>query len=629
MGLDNMNNAEDIDFREESLCPYCGAPLKKHLATCEYCGQVILRQIEDGSSEQDEISDLLSTLLRLLPESPLELNRENTYRIQRYFPVPTDFSILWADVNNFSEAPFGIVVSNQALIIKTSNVRSQDAYHCIPWYELSKENIRIDQDGNLLINNEVITKCYSKSVEEAFHKILFSGSEKEESRQTVISNNNQNSKYTYQTDFNGKYGSGNSTTGHGNYFEEVGTKLDVVSGTKAEFVGSDFVKNGKDKNIYVKTKKGEIKKPVQCKCCNTPNATIQSAFERNPETNQMEYRYYQNGKPMKLEVPRDQYDKCVELLKKRILKGQVPGVTNPAVAKNIVRRSKLTYYQSLNLAKSGTIESLAWDSATGIIDCTTIVSLSVVSSFCLTYWKTRDIKESTENAIQSGIEVFGNAVSGDVLASQVARVDFSELFPQYSSPVNGLGKAVLGKSVSTSAMTLLYAVPETYNLISSKISAAQYFRNMFTYSLQNVGAFAVGYTAGEIAEKAVALTGKTLPGYGKIVAIILGGALGSYLSGYAGNSLSDIYYEGDSIVTGRIIHSVLMELINEYLISETELDLLNQRINQDEKKVHVLQKNLLISGEQYQDTRDFFVPYFDELARTREGVSSDLYSAID
>ncbi len=57
-------------------------------------------------------------------------------------------------------------------------------------------------------------------------------------------------------------------------------------------------------------------------------------------------------------------------------------------------------------------------------------------------------------------------------------------------------------------------------------------------------------------------------------------------------------------------------LINEYLISEKELNALNQMLNDDEKKVHVLQKNLLVSKAQYAEARTFFTPYFEKLLIT-------------
>ena len=40
---------------------------------------------------------------------------------------------------------------------------------------------------------------------------------------------------------------------------------------------------------------------------------------------------------MMLEVPSDQYDEAVELMKQKIGEGKVPGVSDPAEAENLVR----------------------------------------------------------------------------------------------------------------------------------------------------------------------------------------------------------------------------------------------------------------------------------------------------
>ena len=88
--------------------------------------------------------------------------------------------------------------------------------------------------------------------------------------------------------------------------------FDRLHGEKSTVVGRDNAKNGPDKLVDGN--------PIQCKFCKSPESSVGACFKKNPETGQMEYRYYdiKSGNPMKVEVPADQYDKAVAAMKRRI-----------------------------------------------------------------------------------------------------------------------------------------------------------------------------------------------------------------------------------------------------------------------------------------------------------------------
>ena len=54
---------------------------------------------------------------------------------------------------------------------------------------------------------------------------------------------------------------------------------------------------------------------------------------------------------MDLEVPKDQYNLAVEIMRNKILAGWVVGVTDPDQADNIVRAGYFTYSQAKILRK--------------------------------------------------------------------------------------------------------------------------------------------------------------------------------------------------------------------------------------------------------------------------------------
>lgn len=56
------------------------------------------------------------------------------------------------------------------------------------------------------------------------------------------------------------------------------------------------------------------------------------------------------------EVPKDQYEEDVRLMKEKIKEGKVPGVTNPEDAKKLVKKGLVTYAQAAKIAKAGTKE---------------------------------------------------------------------------------------------------------------------------------------------------------------------------------------------------------------------------------------------------------------------------------
>ena len=65
---------------------------------------------------------------------------------------------------------------------------------------------------------------------------------------------------------------------------------------------------------------------IQTKYYSSPESSVNAAFENG------QYRY----PGMKLEVPKDQYDKAVQIMRERISSGKVPGVTDPNMAEQIV-----------------------------------------------------------------------------------------------------------------------------------------------------------------------------------------------------------------------------------------------------------------------------------------------------
>ena len=80
--------------------------------------------------------------------------------------------------------------------------------------------------------------------------------------------------------------------------------------------------------------------------------------------------------------------------KKKIRRGQVNGVTDPAEAKNIVRKGHFTYAQAKNIAKAGTVESLTYDAVNGVITASSAFGVTAVITFATSVWNGEDFDKA-------------------------------------------------------------------------------------------------------------------------------------------------------------------------------------------------------------------------------------------
>ncbi|MRZ30393.1 hypothetical protein GKD08_16700, partial [Paeniclostridium sordellii] len=135
---------------------------------------------------------------------------------------------------------------------------------------------------------------------------------------------------------------------------------------------------------------------------------------------------------MQIEVPSDKYQDAIRSMENRIKNGQVPGVTDPSEAKNIVRKGNFTYAQARNIAKAGTIESLTYDSVNGVIIASSSFGVSSIITFANSIWNGENFDTAIKNATYSGIRVGGTAFITSVLSSQLSKA--------------GLNSALVGSS---------------------------------------------------------------------------------------------------------------------------------------------------------------------------------------
>lgn len=618
------------------------------------------------------MNEIVEKLMQTMPESPTELTDSNCKKIRAYMPVPNDFKILWAEITSFSGYPAGVVITDKGIVFKASRKALKENktkeksrekelkiyYQIILWdyfspdqYTFVKERI----DGK----DVYVLKSEGKTISMFDNKAIYSffesyGAELDRIEMEAYDFNAEAAFSEVetlgfeQTAFHAAYGADQSSTGHGIYAEEGGAILDKLHGDQSTVVGRDNAKNGPDKLINGK--------PVQCKFCKDAGSSIGACFKKNPETGMMEYRYFdlKSGKPMQVEVPSDQYEKALQSMQNRIKKGQVPGVTDPDAAKDLVRKSRLTYNQARNLAKAGTFESLTYDVATGAVTCSFIAGISSLVSFGLVFWQTKDRKKAQDAAIDAAIQVFGPAFAANIISNQIARTGLTDAMIPLSEKVTQMlgtktvqnlinakrvllgqnkiygnaasksfAKALRSNVVSEGVMFVVFSVPDTYRVITSKISGAQYLKNMVSLGaafLGNIGgAYGAGLAAGAIGEK----IGKKINKKVGAAVGFAGGLLGGTVAGVTVKSLAGLFKEDDVVITARLFNAVVANMAVEYFLQEKEADKLIELLNEDSKEIRKLQRKLLGSSRQYYDVEQFLTPYFDKAVNSRETIKDE------
>jgi len=331
---------------------------------------------------------------------------------------------------------------------------------------------------------------------------------------------------------------------HGWAAEDANAMADRLSGKRVDQVGRNNSGNGADR-----ISNGV---QIQTKYCASAEESVNAAFQN------CKYRY----EGMKLEVPKDQYDEAVKLMADKIKSGQVPGVSDPAVAKDMVYKGSCTYEQAKNIAQAGNIDSITFDIKTQSVTC----GLTCGLSFAVTFYKcvdsgmdgTEALKQASIQAAKSG----GFALATGVVTQQLLRTTAGRALAASSTQVSRtvvdtvcqtqvgqqvvekiasatLGKEVVGqaaKNVLTKGMrtnivtggVVLTAQTgiDVYKLCKGEISAGELCEN----AVCNTAGIGGGYAGASVG---AAIGTAIFPGVGTAI----GGFIGAIGGGVAGSSL--------------------------------------------------------------------------------------------
>lgn len=383
--------------------------------------------------------------------------------------------------------------------------------------------------------------------------------------------------------------------GHGYAAEDINGFYDKVHGHDVQYAGRDNSRYGADRIVDGVQ--------IQTKYCRTAKRTIESAF---PGENDNNYAYWDDdGKPQRLEVPKDQYEECVELMRQKIIDGKVKDsngnvISDPSEAENIVKAGEYTQKQAENITRAGNIDSLKFDVETGAICAVSAFGISFAISLAMAIINRDNNGLSAGDAIKlaflQGLKNGTISMSSHVLSSQVLKSTFGRNLAAYftlpskeivnavweseagkklitnlanqilhrSDLKGGAAKQVCVRFFRTNAVTqvtlfVVQSIPDTIEMLRGRISKAQFVSNLVVGSSTLIGSTvgaALAYRWGK-------------NGWASFLGCMIGGET----SRWASKKITEIFHKDDSVKMQKIIKVAMIELSNDYLLqSQTEFD---------------------------------------------------------
>ena len=383
----------------------------------------------------------------------------------------------------------------------------------------------------------------------------------------------------------GKY---HTKGGHGFAAEDANNMADRLRGKNAELVGKGNQRNGADRLVD-----GVL---VQSKYYQTASETMRSAFNRRGE-----YRYAGQV----LEVPKDQYDQCVQRMRQAIREGRVPGHTDPKDAKDLVAKGTVTYKQARNIARAGNIDSVKFDVKTGAAVAVGTFGLSFAINYAQGRWQGLDHDDALSLATSEALALGATAwvthlVSAQLLRTKAAAVGTVAARSAVRSAARSafgrkavesiatasLGKAVHGAAAVNHVSKLLRSNVLTGAVVATISCTPDFYRAAFDNSIswqqftKNVVVQVVGVAGGVAGwmggAAAGAAVGSVVPGVGTAIGGIAGGILGALCGGAASahvaKDIADGIVEDDAEALIRTLQAELRRLAREYMLSGAEVE---------------------------------------------------------
>ena len=370
-------------------------------------------------------------------------------------------------------------------------------------------------------------------------------------------------------------------SGHGHAAEYANNLMDKIRYPfqHVRQTGQDNAKNGADRMV------GNQK--IQTKYYNNARGTVNAAFESKNDGGMYKY----NG--MQLEVPKDQYDKVVELFEEKIRQGKVEGVNNPAEAKNIIRKGHITYNEAKLIAKGGNLTSIKFDAIDGAINSLPGVGISFVIVFSQAKWSGAETKDAALMAGKAGLRTLAMGTSIYVASQQFAKI-FTKQINDY------FGKKITAEVVARRAAPVIsFAIimgPDIFETLVGRISSQQLLKNAAVAGGGMMAGAGAGAVGGAIAGPIGALAGA-----------IIGGIAG----GIGAKAIADQFIEDDRVEMFAQLKEEFIDIVMVISLSQKEFNKIQEDVFNEQ-----LESLLKDMFQQKENSRTYAKEFIEEKVKS-------------
>lgn len=366
----------------------------------------------------------------------------------------------------------------------------------------------------------------------------------------------------------------NAQQGHGYAAEYANHMIDRVRGKHAALVGQSNARDGADRKVG--------RTLIQTKYCRSPEATIRAYLTRDYGVRYKDL----DGRPMKLEVPSDQYLEARKAMRRLVREGKLKGITEDQAAKCVIK-GKVTYAQAERIAKAGTIEGLTYDAANGVLTAAGTAGISSAITFALSIWNGESLEDALQAACVAGLQVGGMAFATTVIASQLARRSVlsetaakasafaAAALPVEVAPGTEAIKRIIGQYAIETLTAVIAARRDIADAFDGRISLSQLAKNS-TIRLAGIAGASAGRQAGtKLGGEIGRIAGSFTP-YGPVVGKFAGSIVGALVGGWFATSATktvlDVLIEDDAPKLLRILQKEFIEEADAALLAQSEIE---------------------------------------------------------
>ena len=394
--------------------------------------------------------------------------------------------------------------------------------------------------------------------------------------------------------------------GHGHAGELMGDTMDKLKLKKTSMDGNSHAKHGADRVVNGTN--------IQTKYYSTAGKSIGACFENGTA------KYINpDGSMMKIEVPRDQYNKAVKAMARRIENGEVPNESNPQNAARYVKRGALSYEHSQIATKSifdrgstivvdGKVKSVSFgqklvysvggDFLTGVANTMPTVMVSQVWYYVNARWHGQDAEEALKGAVLGAVKPILMGASIYTVSSQFGGSNLAK------SIFKGATSENIAKGTAIGVTAAITIGPDVIECLHGRISMQQL--------VKNTAVTAAGAATG-------AAIGSIVPGIGTVI----GGMVGTM----AAKAIADKFTEDDSVRMIRIAKEEFIDLVIFCPLKQAEFDEIVNKVFVDKNTTN-LYKEMFASGNARKHIRDLYRNMITDKLKKREINEEEIIETV-